>query len=219
MLPRILEPEVMDTPEEAAGYDAMDHAEVNRRFVTDFLAVWHGESPVLDVGTGTALIPIELCRRQPTIQVIAIDLADHMLTLARRNVQRDGCADRIRVEKANGRALNFADASIPAVMSNSIVHHIPDPADSLAQMVRVCQSGGTLFVRDLMRPPDEHTLRRLVDLYAADATSHQRQMFSDSLHAALTLDEIRGLVSRFGFAPQTVQATSDRHWTWAAQKA
>ena len=37
MLTRVLEPEVMDTAEEAADYDSMDHAEVNRRFVDDFL--------------------------------------------------------------------------------------------------------------------------------------------------------------------------------------
>ena len=29
-LPRVLEPEVMDTPEEASDYDAMDHAGPNR---------------------------------------------------------------------------------------------------------------------------------------------------------------------------------------------
>lgn len=35
MLPRVLEPEVMDTVEEAVDYDAMDHGEVNRVFVED----------------------------------------------------------------------------------------------------------------------------------------------------------------------------------------
>ena len=38
--PRVLEPEVMDTPEEARDYDAMDHAAVNRVFVADFLTAW-----------------------------------------------------------------------------------------------------------------------------------------------------------------------------------
>ena len=33
MLPRVLEPEVMDSPEEALDYDEMDHGEVNRQFV------------------------------------------------------------------------------------------------------------------------------------------------------------------------------------------
>ena len=37
VLVRVLEPEVMDTPQEALAYDSMDHAEVNRVFVDDFL--------------------------------------------------------------------------------------------------------------------------------------------------------------------------------------
>src|SRR5438067_170240 len=41
-LERILEPEVMDSHEEASDYDAMDHSEVNRRFVDDLLERIHG---------------------------------------------------------------------------------------------------------------------------------------------------------------------------------
>ena len=37
-LARVLEPEVMDSTDEARDYDAMDHGEVNRRFVDDLLA-------------------------------------------------------------------------------------------------------------------------------------------------------------------------------------
>jgi hypothetical protein len=44
-------------------------------------------------------------------------------------------------------------------------------------------------------------------------------MFADSLHAALSLDEIRALVSSLEFPPGSVQQTSDRHWTWVATKA
>src|SRR5437879_2965362 len=82
MLTRVLEPEVMDSPEEARDYDAMDHGAVNRAFVVDFLAAWNGENPILDVGTGTALIPIELCRQAPAARVVAVDLAEHMIRLA-----------------------------------------------------------------------------------------------------------------------------------------
>ena len=38
MLARVPEPEVMDGPEEAMAYDAMDHTEVNQRFTDDALA-------------------------------------------------------------------------------------------------------------------------------------------------------------------------------------
>src|SRR5436305_4621582 len=97
MLPRVLEPEVMDSAEEARDYDAMDHAAVNRVFVADFLRVWNGENFILDVGTGTAQIPIELCRQDARAEVVAIDLADHMLAVARANVERAGFAGRIQI--------------------------------------------------------------------------------------------------------------------------
>jgi ubiquinone/menaquinone biosynthesis C-methylase UbiE len=234
MLPRILEPEVMDTEAEARDYDSMDHSAVNQLFAAEFLEVWDGTSPVLDVGTGTAQIPIELCRQYDALnaasggraarmfgelQITAIDLADHMLALARRNVERAGFSSRISVEKADAKRFAYPDGRFGAVISNSIIHHIPEPLDCLAEMHRVCAEGGILFVRDLLRPADRATLDHLVNTYAAGANDHQRQMFGDSLHAALTLDEVRELVGRLGYEPETVQQTTDRHWTWATPKS
>ena len=68
-----------------------------------------------------------------------------------------------------------------AVISNSIIHHIPDPSLCFAEMHRVCSGGGVLFVRDLLRPGDRATLAHLVNAYAAGANDHQRKMFADSL--------------------------------------
>src|SRR5437899_13024575 len=99
MLARVLEPEVMDSAEEARDYDAMDHTQVNQVFVADFLASWDGQGPVLDVGTGTAQIPIELCRHAPKAEIVAIDLATHMLKLGRENVRKAGFDERIRLER------------------------------------------------------------------------------------------------------------------------
>lgn len=214
MLPRVLEPEVMDTAEEAIDYNSMDHSEVNRRFVADLLAVQPDLRDIVDIGTGTALIPIELCRQSVSAMVTALDAAEAMLKVARQNVERAGLSSRIRCSAVDAKRLPYADGQFSAVISNSIVHHIPDPDLVLTEAVRVCASGGTLFFRDLMRPADLTVLRHLVDMYAADANAHQRQMFADSLHAALTLEEIRSLVSQLGFARETAVATSDRHWTW-----
>ncbi len=214
MLPRVLEPEVMDSLEEAHDYDAMDHSQVNAVFVADFLTVWNGRVPVLDVGTGTAQILLELCRRAAAVQVVGIDLAEHMLLVGRHNVARAGLTDRVRLEHCDAKQLPYPDSSFGAVISNSIVHHIPEPARVLAEMVRVAAPGGVLFIRDLLRPPDDGTVRRLVASYAGDANAHQRQMFEDSLRAALTLAEIRGLVAGLGYDPEQVRQTTDRHWTW-----
>jgi ubiquinone/menaquinone biosynthesis C-methylase UbiE len=219
MLQRVLEPEVMDSAEEAHDYDAMDHREVNERFVADFLAFQPSGPRVLDLGTGTAQIPIELCRQSPTVHIVAIDAAGHMLALAVQNVRRAGVTDRIRLDLCDAKRLPFPDSTFDAVISNSIVHHIPEPATVLAEMARVVRSAGAIFVRDLARPADMATLERLVTQYAGDANAHQRKMFAESFHAALTLAEMSELVAGLGFAPGCVQMTSDRHWTWAARQA
>jgi hypothetical protein len=75
-----------------------------------------------------------------------------------------------------------------------------------------------LFIRDLLRPDDLPTLRDLVDTHAAGANDHQRKMFGDSLHAALTLDEVREAVRMLGYPSDTVRQSSDRHWTFIAKR-
>src|SRR5262249_59312067 len=112
MLARVLEPEVMDSAEEARDYDAMDHAQVNRVFVADFLAFFSSasatpldQSNLLDVGTGTAQIPIELCRQAPPAGILGIDLAEHMLAVGRQNVARAGFDRRLRLPRLDATSL------------------------------------------------------------------------------------------------------------------
>lgn len=223
MLSRVLEPEVMDTAADARDYDAMDHGEVNRRFVADLLEAepvlgQEAACEVLDLGAGTAQIPIELCQRSPGAQVVAIDLAAHMLALGESNVKRAGFERRIRLERVDAKQLPYADGSFQVVMSNSIVHHLPEPALGLAEAKRVVTEGGLLFIRDLLRPSDEQELDGLVALHAQGANDHQRTLFADSLRAALTLEEIREIAAGLGFAPRDVRQTSDRHWTWKSRR-
>lgn len=224
MITRTLEPEVMDSAQEARDYDSMDHSTVNRAFVDDFLNVAEeaglplDDGEILDLGTGTALIPIELCRRAEEVRVVGIDLAQEMLKLGQVNVEAAGFADRIRLGRVDGKQLPYAAKSFAAVISNSIVHHIPEPRSVLAEALRVVRSGGLVFFRDLMRPTDDAEVRRLVDVYAAGANDHQRALFDASLRAALDLPEIREIVASLGIDSQAVQATSDRHWTWSARR-
>jgi ubiquinone/menaquinone biosynthesis C-methylase UbiE len=225
-LERTLESELMDTPAEAMAYDAMDHASVNRAFVDDLLAAVDSDSclpsgltEVLDLGTGTAQIPIELCRRREAFRVLAVDAATSMLDAAIANIDIAGLRDRIRLACVDAKRLPYDDARFPIVMSNSIVHHIPEPLDVLREAVRVTASGGILFFRDLLRPQDESDVQRLVREYGGSADQVQQKMFANSLRAALTLDEVRARVNRLGYAADTAEQTSDRHWTWVARKA
>lgn len=239
MLPRTLEPEVMDTREEAVDYDAMDHSTVNAVFVDDFLAVANsselgsrlrggGESVrILDVGTGTAQIPIALCHRLSTgesgrdgtqrpVRITAIDLAAEMLALAERNVVAAGFEESIIPQRIDAKALPYPAGSFDVVFSNSIVHHIPQPQAAMAEMVRVSRPGGVLFVRDLLRPQDAETVESLVSTYAGNENAHQQQMFRESLHAALTLPEVCKILVSLGISADCAEQTTDRHWTITA---
>ena len=218
-LPRVLEIESMNSPEMAHAYDAIDHAEVNRQFVSDLLDQLPGSGPVLDLGTGTARIPIELCREEPDIEVIAVDLAQAMLDVAADNVCRSGYESQIRLQRADAKRLPFDDASFPVVISNSLIHHAAVPDLLFAEAWRVLADGGLILIRDLTRPNDETALQHLLEIYAAHATDNQRLMFADSLRAALTLEEVQTRIERLRAPPDSLRQTSDRQWTWCTRKS
>ena len=218
MLPRVLEPELMDSADEAREYDAMDHHAVNCQFVDDLLAAYPAPRDVLDVGTGTALIPVELCRRVTTCRVMAADLARAMLDQARYRIEIAGMCGRIQLDQSDAKRMLYRDGMFDLVMCNGTLHHFADPSLVLAESLRVTSDGGWLFFRDLQRPQDRETLDQLVATYAGDGNEFQQQMFRNSLHAALTVDEMREAITALGLAPQTVQTSSDRHWTWCVRK-
>ena len=75
----VLEPEAMETAEEVRQYDAMDHSQVNDLSSPIFCrpdgACRGGE--ILDVGTGTARIPIALAKADMRVRVL-VDLSPAM---------------------------------------------------------------------------------------------------------------------------------------------
>ncbi|KYF80819.1 ubiquinone biosynthesis methyltransferase UbiE [Sorangium cellulosum] len=218
-LVRVLEPEVMDTDEDARAYDSMDHAAVNTAFCDALLSQGPDLAYALDVGTGTCLLPIELCKRVPAARLKAIDLSTSMLALGRSHVEQAGLTAAITLAVVDAKELPEPDETFSAVLSNSIVHHIPEPMAVLREMLRVLQPGGLLFVRDLVRPETEASLAALVAMYAANDTAYQRALFDASLRAALSLDELREMLRSLQIPPECAQMTSDRHWTLAFRKA
>lgn len=214
MLSRQLEPELMDDPQEAIIYDEMDHSEVNRRFVDDLLACGSIGCDILDLGTGTARIPIELCKRVTNCRVLASDGAQSMLEVARYNVSVSSLDSRIQLHLGDAKALEIDDETFDSVISNSLIHHLPEPLLAIQEIARLVRSGGRIFVRDLCRPVSEEAVEEIVERIAGSESVSAQTMFRQSLQAALTLDEIRSLVAGCGYPPSEVQMSSDRHWTW-----
>ncbi len=208
---RVLEPEVMDTAEEADAYDAMDHTGPNRSFV-ERLALLGARGRALDVGCGPGHVALMVLDELESVtEVVGVDLSTNMLRHAQRHRAASPHRDRLRFELGDAKGLPFQDGSFQTVFSNTILHHIPDPVPFLAEVWRVLAPGGTLLVRDLFRPADEATVAQLVAQHAAEAAPDQRELFRASLCAAFTPGELRRLAARAGLEDAEVTVDSDRH--------
>jgi ubiquinone/menaquinone biosynthesis C-methylase UbiE len=210
---RILEPEVMDSPEEATEYDAMDFTEVNSAFAQKAIELAPVIAKVLDAGTGTARIPILICQQRPDWQIAAIDLALSMLEVGQRNVEQANLQGQIRLELVDAKQMPYPDEFFDAVISNSLLHHLSDPLPFLRELKRVLKPNGAILIRDLLRPVTEEMMNQMVEAIGAEYDRHQKKLFRDSLHAAFTLEEVEQLVQTVSLEDVRVYQSSDRHWT------
>ncbi len=210
---RVLEPEVMDTWEEAVDYDAMDFVEVNTAFAQRAVELGPLAAKVLDAGTGTARIPVLLCQMKPQWRVWGVDLAQNMLQIGCQHVEQTGLQNQILLELVDAKQLPYENGHFEMVVSNSLVHHLPDPLPFFLELKRVLQPNGAILIRDLIRPPDQATMNSLVESIGTEYNKHQKKLFRDSLYAALTLDEVNQLISQVGLQGVRVYQSSDRHWT------
>lgn len=207
---RILEPEVMDTAEEAECYDAMDHSGPNEAFIERLLELG-ARGRVLDVGCGPGHVALLLVARRPDLELVGVDLSRHMLRIAEEHRAVSAHAGRVRFEVADAKDLPYADGEFDAVCSNTILHHISDPAPFLRECGRVLAPGGALLVRDLYRPASAAAADALVARHAAGEPPRARELFRASLGAALTPDELQEAAVRAGLEGFEIVADSDRH--------
>lgn len=207
---RILEPEVMDTVEEAAEYDAMDHTGPNASFMERLLELG-AAGRFLDIGTGPGHIPLLICEELPGSSVLGVDLSENMLIHANRHREGSAFVQRIEYKLMDAKDLELPDGHFDAVYSNTILHHIPDPRPFLSEAYRMLRPGGALLIRDLFRPESEERRDELVELYAVGASENQRELFRASLHAAFTPDELRAIADEAGLKSAEVVIDSDRH--------
>ena len=213
-LPRTLEPELMDSDLEVREYRAMDHEGVNQAFVDDLIAGGSVGPRVIDLGCGTAEIPVRLCAALREIEVLGVDSSVAMLEAARMEIELGSATGRVHLELADCKQLKgFQEGAADTVISNTVLHHIPEPELMIAQALRVLAPSGRLFIRDLFRPATESDVEALVDAHAAGESDFARQLLRQSLHAAMTVDEMGEILAAFGIPQNSIRMTSDRHWT------
>jgi hypothetical protein len=135
-----------------------------------------------------------------------------MLMHARRAVASAGIGARVELVEGIVPGNWHAGRVFDAAVSNSLLHHLHEPAVLWSTVMQITHSGAPLLVVDLMRPATPQAARDLVERYAANERPILKTDFYNSLRAAFTLDEVRAQLRVAGLdTGVTVAAISDRH--------
>jgi ubiquinone/menaquinone biosynthesis C-methylase UbiE len=207
--------ELMNGPEQALAYARADFSEANGLFITLLEQQLAGKEPagrLLDLGCGPADIPVDLARRHPALRIDAVDGAQAMLDLAAEKIGADPeIGPRIRLLCEFLPCPTLEQAGYAFVVSNSLLHHLADPAVMWQTILECAQPGAHVLVMDLARPPSEVAVEALVESYAIGEPEVLREDFRNSLFAAYTPSEVAAQLQAQGLDGLQVAMVSDRH--------
>ncbi len=210
---RILEPELMDDPLQAKVYAEADFLAENQRFVELFREYFpdFSQGHIFDLGCGPGDIAVRLAGLLPECRMTGIDASRPMVDLAEQAVRQAGLSGRmtIRCERFEDLAgANQADA----VISNSLLHHLPNPLQFWHKLRLFVKPGSPVLVMDLLRPESLEAAQAIVDRYASGAHEILRRDFYNSLLAAFTEDEVGSQLAQMNLTRLLIDVPDDRHW-------
>ncbi len=212
---RIVEPELMDSAEQAEAYARADFEESHRRIVATFDARFPGvevAGAVLDLGCGPGDITFRFAARFPLASLLGVDGSAAMIALANERRSRDASLrDRVAFLEGTIPGASIPDRRWAAIVSNSLLHHLHRPAVLWQTVAQYAAPGARVFIADLTRPASAKDCQRLVNEYAAGEPEVLRRDFHNSLTAAFEPGEVRAQLAEAGLEELQVEVISDRH--------
>jgi 2-polyprenyl-3-methyl-5-hydroxy-6-metoxy-1,4-benzoquinol methylase len=210
---RVLEPEIMDDPEQALAYARAGFEAENQGFVDRFVEYYSDftEGHVLDLGCGPADIPIRLVQALPGCRVTGVDASLPMIRLGEEAVRSAGLSDRISLRCERFQSYTLKEPA-DAVISNSLVHHLTNPLKFWYALKQLVKPGSYILVMDLLRPATSEAAEAIVEEYAANESPILRRDFYNSLLAAFTEDEVAAQLAELNLSRLMIDVIDDRHW-------
>lgn len=137
----------------ATGYDrmnqlmtaGMDHAW--RQRVAKCCDLEEG-SRVLDLGTGTAELAIQLASFPKAKQIVGTDISMLMMKEA---LDKPG-SSKVQFAQADALCLPFPDCSFDAVASGFVMRNLYNPVLALQEQIRILKPGGKVVFLDIISP-------------------------------------------------------------------
>jgi len=117
---------------------------------------------LIDLGSGTGYLAIEIAKRAPRLKVCGIDLSKAMVKIARKHART---AENVRFELCNAAELPFRDSSIDFIVSTGSLHHWKGPVKVLNECYRVLKSGKEAWIYDGCPDIPEDETGKLAERY------------------------------------------------------
>jgi SAM-dependent methyltransferase len=150
------------------------------------------DDTLLDVACGGGLV---VCAFAPHLKhATGIDMTPAMLDRAQA-LAADRNLGNVAWREGDVAQLPYPDAHFTIVVTRFAVHHFPEPAAVIREMVRVAAPGGRIVVVDTCAAPDPAKAMRFNELERLRDPSHVR---------ALPLAELEGLFRAAGLGPPRV---------------
>jgi ubiquinone/menaquinone biosynthesis C-methylase UbiE len=100
---------------------------------------------VLDLGSGTGYLAIEIAKKRQSLQIYGIDLSRQMVKIARRHGKG---LENVRFELSNVGQLPFKDNSMDFIVSTGSLHHWNKPVKVFDECYRVLKNSKEAWIYD-----------------------------------------------------------------------
>lgn len=182
------------------GFRFVDH------FVQKLAPLWRGKI-VADVGCGSGLQTVQFAPGAK--HVIAIDISSALMRKVQEKLTMQGLTN-VTLMQGDATQIPLQDGSVDFVSAyGDVIGHIPDYERAIAEMARVCRSGGTVTLEydnkwhfGLLFHPDEFwnalTTRRQGDLRRWTYEYLTRDSKVDLTYKTFTSPEMESQLNRHG---------------------
>jgi len=152
---------------------------------------------VLDIGTGTGLLAIELAKIKGChFDITAIDISPNMIRKASENARQAGIEGRIEFVVSSAAALPFPANSFDLVMSYASLHHWFQPVAVFNEVERVLKKNGDVIIRDNKRIYQNPFGKSFIWFISRFMNKRHRENWPKAISASYTIPEISEILSR-----------------------
>ena len=171
------------------------YAPFARRIAENIAPLKRESATIIDLGTGSGILSIELNKLLPQVKIIGIDPSSEMLEIARKNADE---AEISNYETRLGRAeeIPVESNSVDLVVSQFSFHEWKGPQKGLLEIFRVLKPGGSFMLRDFNRDwfsKWKLSLFKFFIMMIGESYEDHLEMFK------FTFEEIADLLKETGF--------------------